>query len=212
MNALWAEVLRQGGSILSMVIRTREVRPKSQKASSALPEGEGVEEELHVEIPQLETIETTKAPKRLKAGKKEESAPLETSYTGQSEAELRLECISKHLGDAKTCFGEGIDRAVDAGVNSEGVKEKVQEALTALAGIRPDIEKMLPLEDVKAETDYLDSGIRNLRKSVWESGLHRGEGTLDDLKAAHTWASIILAKTYEFAEKHPGTACIREEA
>lgn len=214
MREIVAELLRQGGSILSMVIRTREV--KRQKPAEEKPSPgwiEATRRDLQsVQLPEVEQQKPKLLKPPKKSARKETEIILETpetakSFSGQEEIDYRFECCAKHLGVSLGVLKEAIDRAIETGIGDSGVKQKVREAMVSLNAMEPDIEAMIHIPEAREAVEWLQSGQRNFRKAIWESGLERGKGTIDDLRAAHRWAGVLLDRVYKEMETHPGETC-----
>lgn len=180
-----AQIFREGGKLLSDVIRVVATRPhKSATEEITITK---------ITTPQVSPTAVAELPTR----------------TPQEELDYRWECCMKHLGGASVLLREAYERAIDEGIG-EGTAEKIMEALNEHSGMEADIEKMLNIPDAKEQAEKLLSGARAFRRASWDAKLPVGGGTKEDLADARLWNGILYQEAYNSAKQQPGESCIQE--
>lgn len=213
-TTLIATVIEEGAKLAGDVIRHTVMRARSR------PHDNGSSEISKHEPPDADIPANNNEPS--KGGIETPSPQSETPHISTSElpksyipehasgeSGYRMECCLKHLGGASVLLREAFERANDEGIG-KGTAEKIIEAMNEHSAMEADLEKMLPIEDVRDVTERLLSGTRQFRASAWKAGLPRGEGSKDDVEAARMWNNILLNETITAAQKYPGSQCIRE--
>ena len=106
-----------------------------------------------------------------------------------------MECIHKHVAAAKKLLEEAMDRYRAEGKVTEGVREKIEDAISELEGATHDID-ITKIEDetMKEYLDWFSNEVRMLRKSIYNAGIPALKGDLKDIEGMYN-KIIELRKT-----------------
>lgn len=204
-TTLIATVIEEGTKLAGDIIRHTVMRARAQPDESppVIEHHEPPAQPIDKEPSNANGSPTVEAQPLLKT--RQSHLPSHTS----SELGYRWECCIKHLGGASVLIREAFERANDEGVG-EGTAEKIIEAMNEHSAMEADIEKMLPMPEVRDVSERLLSGVRQFRASAWKAGLPRGDGSKDDVESARMWNNILLNEAITAAQQYPGDQCVKE--
>ena len=131
---------------------------------------------------------------------------------GQSDESYCVECISGHTMTALTEMRHALDRFRTSNEMTDGVQEKVRNAVGELMGATYDIGNLSKADPkVREELNAILNEIRWIRKDAESvKGLTRGYGSLEDLEDLRNRILSIQNKAYEIYKYCPTCAIKRE--
>ncbi len=109
-----------------------------------------------------------------------------------------LECAVKHVSAGFKNMDEALDKAQVAGAGGESVLKKTRLAVDELV----EIERHLKTEvggELGVEFERLGAEARDIRKDMWDLGITKGAGTVEDVKSVKARMGRLREDLYTLA-------------